>query len=103
MGNIAIRKWSVMNPWIDFTVFVPADKEEEAEEAIAKAYDAYWDEEYEAYGDAVWDTLRHVVHDPVIIYISDFEDYDEEAEDSFEYEEWFRGLDCPKTATQWRA
>lgn len=102
--DFAIRKWSMMNPWIDFTVFVPEDKVDEAKEALSKAYEAYWDYEYECYGDAVEACLSEVLDRYEIVYIDGIGDYDSDRDDGDnpEYERWFAGLDCPSSSSEWR-
>ena len=103
-GDFALRKWSWMNPWIDFTVFVPANKVDEAEEALSKAYNAYWDGDYECYGDAIDEYLSEAVDRYEIVYIDDIGDYDSDRDDGDnpEYERWFKGLDCPSSSEEWR-
>lgn len=101
MGPIAIRRWSEMNPWIDFTVIVQEEDEALAEYAICEAYDLYWDEEFECYGDALYDCLNRRIGEDgyTITFIDDIGDnYDG---DNPEYEEWFDGLGIPSMSDEW--
>lgn len=52
-GMKAIRYFSVTNEWIDCVVVVPAEFHDVAVDVIRKAVAMYWDDEYEAYGDAI--------------------------------------------------
>lgn len=52
-GMAAIRYYSETKEWIDFVVFVSRQDKATAEGAIALAMDAFFDDEYETYGDAV--------------------------------------------------
>lgn len=57
-GMKAIRYFSWMNDFLNFTVIVPEKQADEAVELIKKALDMYWDDEYETYGDAVYGELN---------------------------------------------
>ena len=95
-GLIALRRWSEMNPWIDFTVIVDAADQERAEEALRQAYDAYWDEEYDCYGDAVIDLLW----DAEVPHL--FRGHDDQEDEDPEYEAWFEDLCMGKDEHEWR-
>lgn len=65
-GMFAIRRFSEMNPWIDFIVLVDATRRYDAEPVVNKALTEYWDGEFETYGDALEYHLLNIPH--VIIY-----------------------------------
>lgn len=61
-GFIALRYHSVTNPWIDFVIFVNKADREEASMQIKLAMGAYWDCEFETYGDALNYFLNDIPH-----------------------------------------
>lgn len=81
-GMAGFRHFSIMNPWLDFVVLTPKNYAEAARNIIHEAMDAYWDYEYECYGDAIEGLfIKYVV--PFVIVFHDSED------ESAEYEaEW---------------
>ena len=106
MSKIAIRKYSMENPWIDFTVLISEEDEERAKEALDKASELMWSDEdedgeeyYWCFGDAVEYCLEHAHIEHRIVYPDDFDDYDEEY--SEQYIEWFDNLECLKTVGEW--
>lgn len=86
-GMKAIRWFSVMNPFIDFVVVVPAEFHDEAVEVIRKAMDMFWEDEYEAYGDAVENELA-LADVPFEIRYIPWDDKADEAVDEAAWEKW---------------
>ena len=56
-GMKAIRYFSVTNEWIDCVAVVPEEFHDAAAEVIRKAVAMFWNDEYEAYGDAIENEL----------------------------------------------
>jgi len=84
-GFVALRHYSETNPWIDFVIFVNKVDQEEASEQIKLAMGAYWDCEFETYGDALDYFLNDISH------ITIFHDSEDESQ---EYENmWFQLLE----------
>ena len=52
-GFVGLRWYSIMNPWLDFVVFVREEESTKATNIITKAMDDYWESDNEAYGDLV--------------------------------------------------
>ena len=47
---VGIRYFSEMNPWIDFVVFVAEKSKDIVKDCIMRTMDAFWDNDYECYG-----------------------------------------------------
>lgn len=77
------RRYSVTNPWIDFVVLVPREYALTAMTAIDEAMGAFWDEEYECYGDSVEAALIGL-HIPYVIVYHDSEDTSDAYEEMWE-------------------
>lgn len=106
--EMAIRKYSMENPFIDFTVIVSKEDEERAELALDKASELMWSDEdedgeeyYWCFGDAVEYCLEHAHIEYRAVYPNDFDDYDEDEEYSEKYIKWFEEFEGPKTEAEW--
>lgn len=93
--KIAIRRWSETNLWIDFTVIVDDKYKSVVCGLLDKAYDAYWDYEYECYGDAV----ECILSENGIEYEIRYQDSD--VDEDPEYEAWFEELPILKNSGEW--
>ena len=84
-GMVNLRWFSDTNKWIDFVVSTPEVFKDEATTAVHDAMDAYWDDEFECYGDAVKCFMR----DAAIPYVGIYHDADDESD---EYEKKWEAL-----------
>lgn len=67
-GMYGFRFYSNMNPWIDFVVLVPRTIKDSAYVILRHAIEAYWNDIYECYGDAIEDKLDKREIPYVVIY-----------------------------------
>ena len=82
-GMYGFRHFSITNPWLDFVVLSPRSNAKIIRRLIHEAMDAYWEYEYECYGDAVEDMLvRYNI--PYFIIYHDSDDESEEYEAAWE-------------------
>lgn len=80
-GFVALRYFSDMNTWIDFVIFVRKSDIKTVDKQVSQAFDDYWDEKFECYGDA----LDHYIKcDNIIIYYN--------GDESDEYEEAWENM-----------
>ena len=86
----AIRYFSWTNDFLDFTVIVPEKKAEEAVKLIKKALDMFWEDEYETYGDAVYNELNEGGI-PFFMIPQPWDDnYDRPDTSVMDYEKWLK-------------
>lgn len=52
-GNVALHYGSANDPWIEFFAIVAAERTDEAEAAVRRAVDEYWESDDQCYGDVV--------------------------------------------------
>lgn len=52
-GKVAIHYGSVNDPWIEFFAIVAVERMDEAEAAVRRAVDEYWESDDQCYGDVV--------------------------------------------------
>lgn len=57
-GNVALHYGSANDPWIEFFAIVAAEKTDEAEAAVRRAVDEYWESDDQCYGDVVEQKLN---------------------------------------------
>ena len=77
-----IRWYSHTNYWMDAVIFVPEIFKHDAIQLVNSAIDAYWNDEFETYGDAIEQYLT----DAGIIYAIIYHD-SEDISDEYE-QEW---------------
>lgn len=82
-GFSGTRYFSMMNPWIDFVVVSPTNFQPAIEAAIEDAFNDYWNEDFETYGDALEHYLRMGGY-PFMIFYHDGEDTSAEYEKDWE-------------------
>lgn len=85
-GYVGMRYAGIDNGWIDFVVLVPKGCEDA--DKVIKAMDAFWDEEYECYGDAIEEAFPN---DIILFHDSDdeSEEYEEKWEEMLSGIDWF--------------
>lgn len=52
-GKVAIHYGSANDPWIEFFAIVAAERMDDAETAVRRAVDEYWESDDQCYGDVV--------------------------------------------------
>ena len=85
-GMTGLRWYSWVNEWMDFIVYVPDDRVEDAILAIHMGIDVYWDNECECYGDAVEASLK----ERNIPYIIIYQEWDHDNDRPVDWWEWDR-------------
>lgn len=82
-GKTIVRQFSFVNPWIDMIVVVNEADSKKAKNVISDAMDAYWNYEFECYGDAIEAYLEEagILHQSVY---HDADDDTQEYEDAWE-------------------
>jgi len=92
MGFCGERFFSQMNPWIDFVVLYDPSEYDRGYicKTVEKALDAFWDGEYECYGDAVEVELMSA---GIVKYMMVYHDSeDESAEYEEQWEKWIKDI-----------
>lgn len=77
VGKSIVRRFSIMNPWIDFVVVVEPDDVAETEITLDTAMDEYWESDFEAYGDVVERHLGIAGIKYEIVYHDPYDESDE--------------------------
>lgn len=81
MNQVGVRYYSTMNAWIDFVVYAPETAIQHVTKAIRKAMNAYWEGEYDCYGDALENALKNTT---AFIVYHDADNEDDEYERAWE-------------------
>lgn len=81
LNQVGTRYYSTMNPWIDFAVYAPKNAVPHITKRIREAMNAYWEGEFDTYGDALEHALRNTV---VFIVYHDADNEDDAYEAAWE-------------------
>lgn len=94
----AIRYFSHMNEFLDFVVIVPEGFCDKAIQIVKDAVDKFWDDQYEAYGDAVENELA-AADVPFEVHYMPWDDEGNCPVDEDAWENWIEELndECPVT------
>lgn len=86
--TMKLRCASDMNPWIDFVVEIPEEKELMAEAMIFAALERFWASDTECYGDLVEEMLESEGIEHAIVFRPEEHTPEEEA-----YDRWLSGIE----------